>query len=131
MRVLLVNMSGDGGEALIDLLRVWDYSAVKIERREDLLLNVRKSGRTLVIFQFHEFSTLEYAYFYHVRESMPVAPLIAISPVLSLRSAFELGRSGATDFLAEPFDPQDLKRVVDKYMQKEINNVIRFSKRTS
>jgi DNA-binding NtrC family response regulator len=127
MRVLLVNIAGDGGETIVDLLRAWEYSVIRIDSREDLILNIRKSGRTLVIFQFHEFSSSEYAYFYHVRESIPLAPLVAISPILSLRSVFELGRCGATDFLAEPFDPQELKRMVDKYMQKNAANTIGFS----
>ena len=52
-----------------------------------------------------------------IREQHPTLPAVMMSAHGTIESAVDIMRSGASDFLVKPFEANELKAVVDKYLK--------------
>ena len=119
--IVLVKMNDITSEIVKDFLIRWGYSVVRIESSEALKLIIQNGKPSLIVFQFLEFSAQEFDLLSVIKREIPEIPVLATSPFISVKNTVKLLKAGATDYLAQPFDPRELKEGIEKTM-KTIEN---------
>jgi len=114
--IVLVNVSGDMGEVIPDVLGLWGFQSVKV-RLDDPSLDHRLDA-SLVIMQFLEYSDQEMEACRRIVGHNPQLNVLATAPFISLKNIFVLARSGVREFLTQPFTPPDLKAAVERHAQR-------------
>ena len=116
-RIVLVNMDDTTAGSLADFLNKWGYTPVRTNTVEVLTPILQSSEDSLIIFQFMEFREHEFSLFHSIREEFPTIPIFATSPFISAKDSFKVAKAGATEFLMQPFDPVNLKRIIERYTE--------------
>jgi len=113
-RVVLVNMRGTDLDSLADLLEMWNFTVLRIDEAKTLSVLLADAGPLIMIFQFREFSESEYDLLASIRKTAPDLPILALSSFISVRDTFRIAKSGASEYLVQPYSPEDLKRMIAK-----------------
>ena len=116
-RIVLVNMRGTELDSLADLLEMWNFTVLRIDEAKTLSVLLDDATPLIVIFQFREFSESEYELLASIRKTAPDLPILALSSFISVRDTFRIAKSGASEYLVQPYSPEDLKRMIAKYLE--------------
>lgn len=123
-RIVLVNMRGTDLESLADLLEMWNFTVLRIDEAETLSVLLADATPLIMIFQFREFSEPEYELLASIRKTAPDLPILALSSFISVRDTFRIAKSGASEYLVQPYSPEDLRRMIAKYLDISLSQRI-------
>lgn len=113
--ILLVNISGPELDLWGDFLNQWGYSwAAAGTGNGDQSVWAQRTYR-LVLYRFSDFSEEEYQFLELVRSELGPVPVVAISAFVSVKDCFRMARAGVADYLGQPFQPPELKKVIEKH----------------
>ena len=123
-RIVLVNMRGTDLDSMADLLEMWSFTVLRIDEAETLSVLLADATPLIMIFQFREFSEPEYELLASIRKTAPDLPILALSSFISVRDTFRIAKSGASECLVQPYSPEDLKRMIAKYLDISLSQQI-------
>ena len=123
-RIVLVNMRGTDLDSMADLLEMWSFTVLRIDEAETLSVLLADATPLIMIFQFREFSEPEYELLASIRKTAPDLPILALSSFISVRDTFRIAKSGASECLVQPYSPEDLKRMIAKYLDISLSQRI-------
>jgi response regulator RpfG family c-di-GMP phosphodiesterase len=114
-RIILMNSTGTAPEIFGDFLDLWGYSLVRVEDRDCWEQGWLESPLSLIIFQFNDFSDKEYQLLAWVKTEAGSLPVVVTSSFISIKECFRMARLGISEYFGQPFNPLDLKKLVEKY----------------
>ena len=117
-------MRGTDLESLADLLEMWNFTVLRIDEAETLSVLLADATPLIMIFQFREFSEPEYELLASIRKTAPDLPILALSSFISVRDTFRIAKSGASEYLVQPYSPEDLRRMIAKYLDISLSQRI-------
>lgn len=115
-KIILINLNDITAAAVYDYLEEWGYTAIRAKEIDNLKSLIQEEGHALILFQFMEFSHAEFDLFRSVQKNNPSIPIIFTFPFISVKDSFDLGKAGAVDYIVQPFNPNELKRKIERYL---------------
>ena len=113
--ILLFNALDDASEVLTDFLHKWGFRVEVINKNQIDNKQTTELKPLLIIFQFLEFSRSEFENFEYLKKEYNDVALIATSPYISIKNLVKVMQSGAADYLMQPYTPDDIQNVINKY----------------
>ncbi|MCX6640316.1 MAG: hypothetical protein NTW14_07520 [bacterium] len=127
-KIVLVNMSDCSSEVTFDLLRHWGYQVHQVGLSQDQMLIPNDSD--LLLFQFLDYSSCELELCQRICWNHPTIQVVATAPFISIKNVFALAKLGIFEFIPQPFSPEELKRMLEKFtahttlLKKPENNTV-------
>ncbi len=109
-RILMVNMEDVHSEVMLDFLNKWGFSVYKKSIQDILSHNLNNSKPSKIVIQLIEFSLKESDCLHRLKKTYPLVPILATSPITSLKRIIWLLRNGVCDYIIQPYDPYEIRR---------------------
>ena len=109
-KILTINMNDAHSEVMLDFLYKWGFSVSRKTIDDILTFNFSNSKPSRIVFQLNEFSQKESDCLRKLSKTYPMVPILATSPVTSLRNIIWLLKNGVCDYIIQPYDPYEIRR---------------------
>jgi len=116
--VLIVDDEKNMRLSLETVLTDEDYAVMAVESAEQGLALLEREKFLLVISDAHQTGISGYELLEQVRKKWPDLPMLVITAYATPKLAVEAIKAGAIDYLAKPFEPEELLHAVDRCAER-------------